>query len=239
MEQGKENKDPHVPDPPGRVLSAPPSLGHPRSNFKHRPVPRHQDEFHAAADHSYRGQAAPGYESHPMDDNPQNTQQHTDGTVSADYRVSRPSSSRYSLHSRGHDESSNRELMALKERRHNHDLNVEHDTLSGRGSNSSFYPRSNYDINSERSSLVAESFRSDSFLSGTRRTKPQSSFHGPHTSYSRIQGTFKRQAVASDKQFSLYSDIGREAQSRGHQMFPDVDGVVDFSHGSLEQGVER
>ena len=233
MQLGKENKVPHVPDPPGRVLSAPPSLGQPRSNFKHRQVPRFQDELHASADHSYRGQAAPGYESHPMLDNPQNIQQHTDGRAMAGYHVSRPASSRCSLHIRGHDESFHKEPMALRERRYNHNANVDDDTFSGRESNSLFYPRSNCDMNSERSSLVAESFRSDSFLSGTRRTKPQDFYNGPPTS--RIQGTFKRQAAPSDKQFSLYSDI--EAQSRGHHMFPDVGDVI--SHGSLEQDVER
>lgn len=237
MQLGKENKDPHVPDPPGRVLSAPPSLGHPRSNFKHRQVPRPQDELHISTDHSYRGKAAPGYEGHSMDDNPQVIQQHTDGRARAGYHGSRPASSRYSLHSWGHDESSNRALMALRERRHNHDLNVDHDTFSGKESNSLLYPRSNYDMKSERSSLVAESFRSDSLLSGARRTKPQSFYHEPPTS--RFQGTFTRQAVPSDKHFSLYSDVDREAQSRGHHMIPDADDVMDFSHGSLEQGVER
>ena len=237
MQLGKENKAPHVPGPPGRVLSAPPSLGQPRSNLKHQQEPRSQDELRASADHSYCGQAAPGYEGHPMDDNPRNIQQHKDGRASAGYPVNRLASSRYSLHSRGHDESSHRELMALRERRHNHDLNVDHDTFSERESSSLLYPRSNYDINSEQSSLVTDSFRSDSFLSGARRKKPQSFYHGPPTS--RIQGTFKRQTAPSDKQFSLYSDIEREEQSRGHHMFPDVDGVMDFSHGSLGQGVER
>jgi len=172
-----------------------------------------------------------------MDDNPQVIQQHTDGRARAGYHGSRPASSRYSLHSWGHDESSNRALMALRERRHNHDLNVDHDTFSGKESNSLLYPRSNYDMKSERSSLVAESFRSDSLLSGARRTKPQSFYHEPPTS--RFQGTFTRQAVPSDKHFSLYSDVDREAQSRGHHMIPDADDVMDFSHGSLEQGVER
>lgn len=237
MQLGKENKAPRVPDPPGRVLSAPPSLDQPRSNFKHRQVPRPQVELPACSDHSYRGQAAPGYEGHPMDDNLQNVQQNMDGRKSAGYHVSGPASSRYSLHSCGHDESSHRELMALRERRHIHDLNVDHDTLSGRESKSLLYPGSIYDKDSERSSLVAESLRSDSFLSGTRRTKPRSFHHGPPTS--RIQGTFKRQAVPRDKQFSLYSDTEREAQSRGHHLFPDVDDVMGYSHRSLGQGVER
>jgi len=168
-----------------------------------------------------------------MDDNPQFIQQYTDGRANAGYHVSRPASSRYSLHSRGHDESSNRGVVALRERRHNHDLNVVHDTFSGRESNSLSYPRSNYDINSERFSFVSESFGSDSLLSGAKRTKPF--YHVPPTS--RIHGT--RQAVPSDKHFSLYSDMERETQSRGHHMFPDVDDVMDFSHGGLEQGVER
>ena len=227
MQLGKENKDPHVLDPPGRVLSAPPSLGQPRTIFKHGQAPRPQDELHAS------GQAAPGYESYPMYDNPK----HTDGRVSAGYHVSRPGSSRYSLHSHGHDESSHRELMVLTERRHNHDFKVDHETLSGRESDSLFCPRSNYDLNSEQSSLVAESFRSDSFLAGTRREKPQSFYHGPPTS--RVQGTSKRQAVSSDEQFSLYSDTERETRSRGHYMLPDVDDVMDVSHGSFKQNVQR
>ena len=237
MQLGKENKAPHVPAPSGRVLSAPPSLEQPRSNYKHRQVPRPQVELHASADHSYRGQAAPGYEGYPMDDNLPNFQQNMDGRASAGYHVSGPASSRYSIHSRGHDESSHRELTALRERKHIHDLNIDHDILSGRESNSLLYPRSIYDTDSERSSLAAESSRSDSFLSGTRRTKPRSFYHGPPTS--RIQGPFKRQAVPSDKQFSLHSDIEREAQTRDHHMFPDVDDVMGYSCGNLGQGVER
>lgn len=238
MELGKENKDPLVPDPPDRVLSAPPSFGHPRSNFKHRQVPRPQDESQTLGDHSCRGRAVPGYERHPMDDNPQNTQQHVDGRASADHRASRPSSSRYSLHSRGDDVSANREMMALRER-HVQDLNVGQDEFSGRGSRSLFYPRSNYEMNSERSSFAADSFQTDSILSGTRRTKPQSSFHEPHTSYSQIQEAFKRQTASSDQRFSLYSNIERDSQSRGHQMFPEGDDVMDFRHSRLEQSVER
>lgn len=233
MELGKENKDPLVPVPPDRVLSAPPSFGHPRSNFKHRQLPRPQDESQTPADHSYQGRAVPRYERHPMDDNPQNTQQHADGRASADYRAGRPSSSRYSLHSRGHDVSANREMMALRER------HVGQNEFSGRGSRSLFHPRSNYEINSERSSFAAESFQTDSILSGTRRTKPQSSFHEPHTSYSQNQGVFKRQTAGSDQRFSLYSNFERESQSRDHQMFPRGDDVMDFRHSRLEQSVER
>ena len=170
-----------------------------------------------------------------MDDHPQVIQQYIDGRANAGYHVSRPASSRYSLHSQGQDESSNRAVMALRERRHNHDLNVVHDTFSGRESNSLLHPRSNYDMNSERSSFVSESFESDSLLSGARRAKPF--YQGPPAS--RIQGTFTRQAMPSDKHFSLYSDMEREAQSHGHHMFLDVDDVMDFRHGSLEQGVER
>lgn len=213
MELEKENRNPLVPDPRERVLSAPPSLGHPRSNVKYRQVPRPQDE--APADHSYRRRAVPGHE------------RHIDGGASAHYRVSRPPSSRYSLHSRGHD------VSALRERQ-DQDFNTEQDVFSGRGSNSSYYPPSNYDINSERSSCAADSFKTDSFLSATRRTIAQSSFHEPHISHSQIQGTEGR-----EQRFSLHSDIEREAQSRGCQMFPDGDDVMAFRRGRLEQGVQR
>ena len=237
MQLGKENKAPHVPDPPGRVLSAPPTLDQLRPNFKHRQVPRPRVELQASADHSYRGHAAPGYEGHPMDDNLQSVQQNIDGRASAGYHVSRPASSRYSLHSRGHDESSHRQMMTLRERRHIHDFNVNHDTLSGREINSPLHPRPIYDTDSEQSSLVAESFRSDGFLSGTKRTKPGSFYYGPPTSG--IQGPFRRQAISSDKLFSLHSDIEREAQTRDHHMFPDVDDVMAYSYGSLRQGPKR
>ncbi|KAJ7393693.1 hypothetical protein OS493_003351 [Desmophyllum pertusum] len=108
MELEKENRNPLVPDPRERVLSAPPSLGHPRSNVKYRQVPRPQDE--APADHSYRRRAVPGHE------------RHMDGGASAHYRVSRPPSSRYSLHSRGHD------VSALRERQ-DQDFNTEQDVF--------------------------------------------------------------------------------------------------------------
>lgn len=237
MELGKENKDPLVSDPPTRVLSAPPSFGHPRSNFEHRQVPPPQDESERTAYHSSRDRAVPGYERHPMNKSPHNTQQHMDGRASVDYRASRPSSSRYSLHSRGHDVSVSREMMALREIRRDQEINAEQEAFSGRGSRSLFYPRSNDDMNSERSSYAAESFQTDSILSGRGRTRPQSSFLGLHTSHSQIQKAFKRQTANSDQRFSLYSDI--ESQSRGHQMFPEGDDVMEFGQSRLEQSIER
>lgn len=165
-----------------------------------------------------------------MEDNLHNSQQLMDVRGSTDYQVSRPSSSRKSIQSHGYDVSANRGMMTLRER-HDQVFSAEQDVFSGRGSSDLFHPRSNYSIVSEQASLAAESFQTDSILSGTR-TKPQLSFREPSTSYSEIHGALKRQTASSDQRFSLYSDIDRESRSRDHQMFLKGDDV-------MEQSVER
>lgn len=231
MELEKENREPLIPDPHNRVQSAPPNLGHPRLAFA-RQEPRLQNEFQAPPDRSYRRGVVPGYEKPSIGDKPLTTQEHVDGRASANYPASRLSSSAYSLHSHGHDVSANRQSMTLRERQ-----NTEQDVFSGRRSNSSFYPRSNYmyDINSEQASFAADSFQTDSLLNEARRTDAESSFHGLPISQSRIQGSFNRQSAGRGQRFSLYSDIERDSQSRGSQTFPDD----DYRHHRLEQSTVR
>ncbi|XP_022807223.1 uncharacterized protein LOC111344274 isoform X3 [Stylophora pistillata] len=217
----KENIEALAPDPHYRVQSAPPTLSQPRFSFERERGPQ------PPADRTYRRAIVP-------DDRLPTPQEHVDERAKANYPDSRLSGSRYSLHSRSHDVSANGKIAALREIQ-----NTEKDMVSGRDSNSSFYPRSNFDFNSEQGSLTVDSLRADSFLGGRRQNKGESSYHGPPLSHSHTQGSFKRQAVASDQRFSLYSDVERSSQSRGSHTFPDDDDRPGRLDPSLESGVRE
>lgn len=217
LELDKENRGALEPDPHYRVQSAPPTLGQPRFSFE-----RHRGH-QAPADLSYRRGIVP-------DDSLPTLQEHVDGRASVNYPVSRLSSSRYSLHSRGHVVSANRQRAALTERQ-----NTEQYVVSGRDSNSSFYPASHSDFHSERGSFVVDSPRGDGFLSGGRQSKGESSHHGSPLSHSNIRESYNRQTAASDQRFSLYSDVQRSSQSHDFPSFPDDDNRP----GRLDPSLER
>lgn len=212
MELGKENRDPL-----DRVMSAPPSLGHSRSNFDHHQMPRHRNEFRAPA-----GGEVCSYGRDSMNDNPRTAAQHVGGRASADSLVSGLLTSRYSLHSQCRDVSANKVDAGLRERR-DQDFYAEPVGLSGRESNDFFYP-SSY-IDPERANSTFERFQPDSFHNGTRRTKPQLPSPEPHSTHSQTQGSFNRQPGGSDQRFSLCS----EAQSRG-EMSPGDDVMAFREH---------
>lgn len=220
LELDKENRGALEPDPHYRVQSAPPTLGQPRFSYE-----RHRG--HQAPDLSYRRGIVP-------DDSLPTLQEHVDGRASVNYPVSRLSSSRYSLHSRGHVVSANRQRAALRERQ-----NTEQYVVSGRDSNSSFYPASHSDFHSERGSFVVDSPRGDGFLSEGRQSKGESSHHGSPLSHSNIRESYNRQTAASDQRFSLYSDVQRSSQSHNFPSFPDDDnrpGRLDPSLESAPRG---
>ena len=222
----RENRDPLVPKPAlDRAMSAPPNLGHSRSNVEHHQMPRLQEELGLPTD---RGSVAPGYAKyHAVDGILQANPKNIGGISCADFHASSASTSRYSLYGQSRDVSCNTDSMSLGERR-DQEFFSEPDVFSGKASNDLFYPSSNREDISGRASSTAPQFQTDNFLYGSHRTKEQSAF--PDT---RMQDSFSRQSADRLQRYSLFS----EAQSRREIVLDDD--IMSFRERRVERRQDR
>ena len=224
IELQRENRDRLVPKPAlDRAMSAPPNLGHSKSNNEHHRMPRHQGEVSIPADRSNCGSVAVDYAKY-AGDVPQTNPKNTGGTASADFHASSSSISRYSLYSQSRDVSGNTDNMGLAERR-DQEFFSEPNVFSGKASTNLFHLTSNREDNSGRDSSATQRFQTDSFLYGRNRTRDQSVFPD-----ARMQDSFSRQYSDRVQRFSLYS----EAQSRGESVLDDD--VMSFREHRVEKG---